>query len=115
ISIVGTATGVVKYLKVSPTTQCTSCQKFGYIGDRCSNRACRFCAALRSFGSVGDRYNLSKDHYCSTCMAIGKPCKHTTPFCINCKEKHFANSKDYEILKAAKLVDSTSVGDSMEE
>jgi len=48
-------------------------------------------------------------------MAMGKPCKHTTPLCINCKEKHFANSKDCEILKAAKLVDSTSVEDSMEE
>ena len=39
---------------------------------------------------------------------MGKPCKHTTPLYINCKEKHFANSKDYKTLKAAKLVYSTS-------
>jgi len=105
ISIAGTATKVVKYLEVSPTTQCTSCQKFGHIGDRCSTRACRFCAAA----------HLSKDHSCSTCVITGKSCKHTTPLCINCKENHFANSKDCEILKAAKLVGSTSLEGSMEE
>jgi hypothetical protein len=102
ISIAGTATKVVKYLEVSPTTQCTSCQKFGHIGDRCSTRACRYCAAA----------HLSKDHSCSTCIITGKPCQHTTPLCINCKEKHFANSKDCETLKAAKLVREE---DSMEE
>jgi len=48
-------------------------------------------------------------------MVIGKPYKHTTPLYINYKEKHFTNSKDYEILKVAKLVDSTSVEDSMGE
>ncbi|OCL00594.1 uncharacterized protein K441DRAFT_719720, partial [Cenococcum geophilum 1.58] len=45
-----------------------------------------------------------KDHSCSTCIITGRPCQHTTPLCINCKEKHFANSKDCETLKAAKLV-----------
>ena len=98
----GTATKVVKYLKVSPTTQCTSCQKFGHIGDRCFTRACRFYTAAY----------LSKDHACPTCIIIGKPCKYTTPLCINCKEKHFANSKDCETLKAAKLIREE---DSMEE
>jgi hypothetical protein len=105
ISIAGTATKVVKYLEVSPTTQCTSCQKFGHIGDRCSTRACRFCAAA----------HLSKNHCCPTCLISGRPYKHTTPLCINCKENHFANSKDCETLKAAKLVRSTSLGSSMEE
>ena len=47
-------------------------------------------------------------------MAMGKPYKYTTPLCINCKEKHFANSKDYETLKAAKLVYSTSEEGSIE-
>jgi hypothetical protein len=55
---------------------------------------------------------LSKDHSCSTYIIIGKPCQYTTPLCINYKEKHFANSKDCETLKAAKLVCD---GDSMEE
>ncbi|OCK95063.1 uncharacterized protein K441DRAFT_514495, partial [Cenococcum geophilum 1.58] len=86
ILIAGTATKVVKYLEVSPTTQCTSCQKFGHIGDRCSTRACRYYAAAY----------LSKDHSCSTCIITGRPCQHTTPLCINYKEKHFANSKDCE-------------------
>ncbi len=94
ILIAGVATKVVKYLEVSPTTQCTSCQKFGHIGDRYSTRACWFCAEA----------HLSKDHSCSTCNIIGRPYKHTTPLCINCKEKHFADSKDCESLKAAKLV-----------
>src|SRR6266568_2610093 len=105
ILIAGIATKVVKCLEVSPTTQCTSCQKFGHIGDRCSTRAYRFCAAA----------HLSKDHSCPTCIIIGKPYKHTTPLYINCKEKHFANSKDCKTLKAAKLVYSTSVEGSMEE
>ena len=99
ILIAGTATKVVKYLEVSPTTQCTSCQKFGHIGDRCTTRACRFCAAA----------HLSKDHSCSTCIITDKPCKHTTPLCINCKEKHFVNNKDCEILKVAKLVYEDSI------
>ena len=64
ISIAGIATKVVKYLEVSPTTQCISCQKFGYIGDRCSTRAYRYYAAA----------HLSKDHPYSTCIIIGKPC-----------------------------------------
>jgi hypothetical protein len=46
---------------------------------------------------------------------MGKPYKHTTPLCINCKEKHFANSKDCETLKAAKLVYSTGEEGSIEE
>ena len=74
--------------------QYTSCQKLGYIGDRCATKAYRFCAAT----------HLSKDHYCPICLISGKPCKHTTPLYINCKEKHFANSKDYKTLKAAKSV-----------
>jgi len=94
ILIAGVATKVVKYLEVSPTIQCTSCQKFGHIGDRCSTRACRFYTAA----------HLSKDHSCSSCNTIGKPCEHTTPLCINCKEKHFTTSKDCQSLKAAKLI-----------
>jgi len=85
--------------------QYTSCQKFGYIGDRCSTRAYRFYAAAY----------LSKDYCCPTCLILGRPYKHTTPLCINCKEKHFANSKDCETLRAAKLVHSTSVEGSIEE
>ena len=46
---------------------------------------------------------------------MGKPCKHITPLYINCKEKHFANSKDCETLRAAKLVYSTSVEGFIEE
>ena len=46
---------------------------------------------------------------------MGKPCDHTIPLCINYKEKHFANSKDCETLKAAKLVYSTSEEGSIEE
>ena len=48
-------------------------------------------------------------------MVMGKLCKYTTPLCINCKEEHFANNKDCETLKAAKLVHSTSVEGSIEE
>jgi len=58
--------------------------------------------------------HLSKDHSYSTYIIIGKPCQHTTLFCINCKENHFANNKDYEIFKAAKLVCSTSLESSIE-
>ena len=46
---------------------------------------------------------------------MGKPYKHTTPLYINYKKGHFANSKDYETLKAAKLARSTSIEGSIEE
>ncbi|OCK88407.1 uncharacterized protein K441DRAFT_589060, partial [Cenococcum geophilum 1.58] len=82
----GTATKVVKYLEISPTTQCISCQKFSHIGDR--------------------------NHSYSTYIIQCKPYQHTTLFTINCKEKHFANSKDCKTLKAAKLVRE---GNSIEE
>jgi hypothetical protein len=59
--------------------------------------------------------HLSKDHSCSTYTITGKPYQHTTPLYINCKGNHFANSKDYKILKAAKLVYSTSLEGSIEE
>ena len=94
ILIAGVAAKVVKYLKISPTTQCINCQKFGHIGDRCSTKACQFYTAT----------HLSKDHSCFTCKITGKSCKHTTPLYINCKGKYFATSKDCETLKAAKLV-----------
>ena len=94
ILIAGAVIKVVKYLKVSPTTQCTSCQKFGHIGGKCFTKACQFCAAA----------HLTKDHSCPICNITGKPCEHTIPLCINCKEKHFAISKDCKSLKAAKLV-----------
>src|SRR6266702_730590 len=51
--------------------------RFGFIGDRYSTRACRFYAVT----------HLSKDYSCSIYNTIGKPCKHTTPLCINYKEK----------------------------
>ena len=38
---------------------------------------------------------------------MGKPYRYTIPLYINYKEKYFTNSKDYETLKAAKLVYST--------
>ena len=94
IQIAGVATKVVKYLKVSPTIQCTSYQKFGHIGDRCSTRACRFYTAAY----------LSKDHSCPIYNITGRPYEHTTPLYSNYKENHFANSKDCKSLKAAKLV-----------
>jgi hypothetical protein len=59
--------------------------------------------------------HLSKDHCYPTYLISGRPYKHTTPLYINCKEKHFTNSKDYKNLKAAKLVHSTSIEDSIEE
>ena len=84
----------MKYLKVSLITQCTNCQKFGYIGDRCSTRAYRFYMAI----------HLSKDHTCPTYIITGKLCKHITPLYINCKEKQFVNSKECKSLKTAKLI-----------
>ncbi|OCK94931.1 uncharacterized protein K441DRAFT_558725, partial [Cenococcum geophilum 1.58] len=69
-----------------------------------STRAYRFYAAVY----------LSKNHYCPICLTMGKSYKHTAPLCINCKEKRFANSKDYKTLKVAKLVD-TSLEDFIKE
>ena len=54
----------------------------------------------------------------SVALSFGKVVcvvKVTTPLYINCKENHFANSKDCETLKAAKLVRSTNLEGSIEE
>ena len=69
------------------------------IIDNPATKAYRFCTAVHLF----------KDHSCFTCIITGKPCKHTTPLCINCKEKYFTNNKDCKTLKAAKLVREDSI------
>ena len=60
-------------------------------------------------------YILSKDYAYPTYIIIGKPYQYTTPLYIKYKGNHFANSKDCETLKAAKLVYSTSLDDYIEE
>ena len=62
--------------------------------DRCSTKVYAFYIDAHLF----------KNCFYSICVIIGKLYKYITPFYINCKEKYFANSKNYKILKAAKLV-----------
>lgn len=94
ITVAGYTPKVVKYLKASPTYQCRRCFKFGHPLESCRQLACCFCAAPHK----------TEEHKCLSCNSIGKACTHTIAKCINCKGSHFANSKDCEVLKAAKNI-----------
>ena len=94
ITIAGCTARVVKYLTALPSAQCGNCQKFGHATDSCRTTACRFCAASHK----------TLEHRCSLCSTTGRPCEHTSAHCVNCKGKHFANSKDCDIWKAAKNI-----------
>jgi hypothetical protein len=96
IAIAGVSCKAVKYLQISPKTQCTTCWRFGHAAESCRNRRCRLCTEA----------HLTKDHpSCggSNCsITTGKLCKHQQAKCTNCKEAHEANSKDCSIVHAAK-------------
>ncbi len=92
ITIAGISAKIVKYLTSSPSHQCASCQKFGHATESCRATACRLCA--------GPHKTL--EHQCQECNIVGRPCPHTIPKCVNCKNPHFANSKECENWKAAR-------------
>jgi hypothetical protein len=83
LSFAGRQLRVAKYLNISPQTQCTSCQSFGHVADKCTVKICQLCSAT----------HLTKDHTCKTCKVSGKTCPHTSLCCINCKGNHAADSK----------------------
>lgn len=91
IIILGESLRTEKYRSIPATTQCDNCQGFGHTKLKCRNQtACQLCAGTHP----------TSQHKCSTCTTSGKPCIHTLPKCSNCKEPHFANSRDCEVLAA---------------
>ncbi|XP_014550199.1 hypothetical protein COCVIDRAFT_116136 [Bipolaris victoriae FI3] len=93
ITILGQSLRVEKYRQIPPTAQCSKCQGFGHNFSRCKNLAsCQFCA----------ENHLTTQHVCSICKIKGKACNHTLPKCKNCKQTHFANSKDWEVFLSIK-------------
>ncbi|EOA80667.1 uncharacterized protein SETTUDRAFT_112134, partial [Exserohilum turcica Et28A] len=93
ITILGQSLPVEKYRQTPLTAQCSKCQGFGHNSSRCKNLAsCQFCAES----------HLTAQHFCSICKTKGKACNHTLPKCKNCKQTHFANSKDCEVLLSIK-------------
>ena len=93
ITILGQSLRVEKYRQIPLTAQCSKCQGFGHNFSRCRNLAsCQFCA----------ENHLTTQHNCSICKIRGKACNHTLPKCKNCKQTHFANSKDCEVFLSIK-------------
>ena len=89
ITILGQSLTTEKYRQVPLTAQCSNCQGFGHNSNRCKNPpCCQLCA----------QNHATTQHYCSICKTNGRVCQHTLPKCKNCKEPHFANSKDCEIF-----------------
>jgi hypothetical protein len=86
---------VVKFLQVSPKSQCTTCWRFSHASETCRNKRYKLCADA----------HLTKDYpSCggsSYSITTGKLCKHQQAKCTNCKEAHMANSKDCSIVLAA--------------
>ena len=73
------------------TEQCLKCQKFGHSTASCKNlAACQFCA----------ENHPTRLHVCKTCEITGDVCIHTNIKCVNCGQKHTANSKECGVLIA---------------
>ncbi|KAF7579544.1 hypothetical protein PtrM4_037840 [Pyrenophora tritici-repentis] len=91
ITILGQTLFTEKFKPIAASTQCLNCQQFGHPATRCRNQpACNLC---------GEEH-ATTTHKCSVCNTKGKPCNHTLPHCSNCKEPHFANSKECELYQA---------------
>jgi hypothetical protein len=68
---------------VLPTTQCSNCCGYGHLQQRCPKSSkCKFCA----------QNHHTREHSCDTCQTTGMHCTHTQSKCINCGEKHTADS-----------------------
>ena len=69
-----------RYYQAKPTDQCTNCQGFGHVWQRCMQSPnCRHCG-------LGHK---SSEHSCTQCPNNkGKPCLHIQPTCRNCNGNH---------------------------
>ncbi|MCO8751499.1 hypothetical protein KLO70_19075 [Clostridioides difficile] len=68
-------------------TQCSNCQKYGHFANLCRrNVRCQICA----------QSHKTAEHSCYLCLKKGTICEHSKSIakCANCKEPHFANSKE---------------------
>ena len=91
ITILGQTLFTEKFKPIAASTQCLNCQQFGHPATRCRNQpACNLCG----------KEHATTTHKCSVCNTKGKPCNYTLPHCSNCKEPHFANSKECELYQA---------------
>ena len=88
--IAGISVRVEKLLTVSPTFQCSRCQGFGHLEQKCKRPvACRICA----------KEHHTKEHSCPTCQETQTHCQHCPVKCHNCKGDHAANSRSCSILQ----------------
>ena len=89
--IAGRSVKTAKFEINQATEQCLKCQKFGHLTTSCKNlAACQFCA----------ENHPTRLHICKTCEISGDVCIHTNIKCVNCSQKHTANSKECSVLIA---------------
>ena len=89
----GKSLKVEKQYSIEPTNQCSKCQGFGHLENKCTRpERCAMCA--------GNHH--TKVHKCTTCPAKGKSCVHTLLKCVNCGQNHKATDLSCEIYRALK-------------
>ena len=103
--IAGISVRVQKYFTTSQTSQCTNCQGYGHLPNRCKNTVrCRICAESHA----------TAVHRCHTCNAVNKTCVHSIVKCANCSQNHQSNSQSCEVLLALKTRNTTNTDHSIE-
>jgi hypothetical protein len=89
--IAGISVKTAKFEVNQATEQCSKCQKFGHSTHSCKNlAACQYCA----------QNHPTRLHVCKICEISGDVCIHTNLKCVNCSQKHAANSKECSVLIA---------------
>ena len=85
LNLGGTSVRTEELRSVLPTTQCSNCNGFGHLQQRCPKpTTCRFCAGRHH----------TRQHPCDICQTTGVPCLHTIYKCANCSESHAADNTD---------------------
>ena len=92
VYVAGISVRCEKLHNTAPSTQCTNCQSFGHLGNRCKKApSCCLCGEAHA----------TTTHRCNTCQSTTQ-CIHLTPRCINCQQAHTADSKVCEVYLSTK-------------
>jgi len=103
--IAGITVRTAAFIEKKSTIQCLKCQKFGHATSSCKNlAACQFCA----------ENHPTRLHICKICEVQNEVCIHTTIKCVNCGNKHTANSKECSVLNAILAANQLETSNSME-
>ncbi len=87
IQVAGIQARIEKFQEKKPSFQCLKCLKFGHKS--CPTQRCIFCA----------ENHRKTEHKCQKCGVLGGKCEHLTPKCLNCGQRHWADSPECELFR----------------